>query len=109
MYFSISTIKVLGETSFGFVRKDVFQSYSMVNGQLTVTYKDEVIERWLDADCQNVYVVDPVTTDYDEWVKTHRKGMFVDIWSWSVQKFLSGYSPQGSKPSLSIDFIEQQL
>lgn len=103
LYFSISTIKVLGETSFSFVRKDVLQSYSMVNGQLTVTYKDEVIERWLDADCQNVYVADPVTTDFDEWVKNHRP------WSWSVQKFLSGYSPQDSKPSLSIDFIEQKL
>jgi hypothetical protein len=107
--FSIPTIKVLGETSFSFVRKDVLQSYSMVNGQLTVTYKDEVIERWLDADCQNVYVADPVTTDYDEWEKTHRKGMFVDRWSWSVQNFLSDYSPRDSKPSLLIDFIEQKL
>jgi hypothetical protein len=103
LYFSISTIKVLGETSFSFVRKDVLQSYSMVNGQLTVTYKDEVIERWLDADCQNVYVADPVTTDFDEWVKNHRP------WSWSVQDFLSSYSPRDSKPSLSIDFIEQKL
>ena len=103
LYFSISTIKVVGETSFSFVRKDVLQSYSMVNGQLTVTYKDEVIERWLDADCQNVYVADPVTTDFDEWVKNHRP------WSWSVQDFLSSYSPRDSKPSLSIDFIEQQL
>ena len=109
LYFSISTIKVVGETSFSFVRKDVLQSYSMVNGQLTVTYKDEVIERWLDADCQNVYVADPVTTDYDEWVKNHRKGMFADTWSWSVQDFLSSYSPRDSKPSLSIDFIEQKL
>ena len=101
--FSISTIKVVGETAFSFVQKDVLQSYSMVNGQLTVTYKDEVIERWLDADCQNVYVADPVTTDFDEWVKNHRP------WSWSVQDFLSSYSPRDSKPSLSIDFIEQQL
>ena len=100
LYFSISTIKVVGETSFSFVRKDVLQSYSMVNGQLTVTYKDEVIERWLDADCQNVYVADPVTTDFDEWVKNHRR------WSWPVQEFLSDYSPRDSKPSLSIDFIE---
>ena len=107
--FSISTIKVVGETAFSFVVKDVPQGLSVVNGQLTGTYQDEVRERWLDADCQNVFVADPVTTDYDEWVKTHRKGMFVDIWSWSVQKFLSGYSPQDSKPSLSIDFIEQKI
>ena len=107
--FSISTIKVVGETAFSFVVKDVPQGLSVVNGQLTGTYKDEVRERWLDADCQNVFVADPVTTDYDEWVKTHRKGMFVDRWSWSVQDFLSGYSPQDSKPSLSIDFIEQKL
>jgi len=107
--FSISTIKVVGETAFSFVVKDVPQGLSVVNGQLTGTYQDEVRERWLDADCQNVYVADPVTTDYDEWVKNHRKGMFVDRWSWSVQDFLSGYSPRDSKPSLSIDFIEQQL
>lgn len=106
--FSISTIKVVGETSFSFVVKNVIQGLSMVNGQLTRTYltgtyQDEVRERWLDADCQNVYVADPVTTDFDEWVKNHRP------WSWSVQDFLSSYSPRDSKPSLSIDFIEQKL
>ena len=69
--FSISTIKVVGETAFSFVEKDVPQGLSMVNGQLTGTYQDEV--------------------------------------SWSIQDFLSGYSPRDSKPSLSIDFIEQKL
>lgn len=107
--FSISTIKVVGETAFSFVAKDVPQGLSVVNGQLTGTYKDEVIERWLDADCHTIYAADPNTTDFDEWVKTHRKGMFVDIWSWSVQDFLKTYSPQDSKPSLSFDFIEQKL
>ncbi len=107
--FSISTIKVVGETAFSFVVKDVPQALSVVNGQLTGTYKDEVRERWLDADCHTIYAADPNTTDFDEWVKTHRKGMFVDRWSWSVQKFLSGYSQQDSKPFLSIDFIEQKL
>lgn len=109
LYFSIPTIKVLGETSFSFVVKDVPQGYSVVNGQLTGTYQDEVRERWLDADCHTIYAADPNTTDLDEWEKTHRKGMFVDRWSWSVQEFLSGYSPRDSKPSLSIDFIEQKL
>ena len=101
--FSIPTIKVLGETAFSFVVKDVPQGYSVVNGQLTGTYQDEVRERWLDADCQNVYVADPVTTDFDEWVENHRPR------SWSVQDFLSSYSPRDSKPSLSIDFIEQKI
>jgi len=95
--FSIPTIKVLGETSFSFVVKDVPQDF------LTGTYQDEIRERWLDADCQNVYVADPVTTDFDEWERNHR------LWSWSVQDFLESCSPQDSKPSLSIDFIEQQL
>ena len=107
--FSISTIKVVGETAFSFVEKDVPQGLSMVNGQLTGTYQDEVRERWLDADCHTIYAADPNTTDLDEWEKTHRKGMFVDRWSWSIQDFLSGYSPRDSKPSLSIDFIEQKL
>jgi hypothetical protein len=52
---------------------------------------------------------DPVTTDYDEWVKIHRKGNVVVIGYCSVKEFLSNYSPQDSKPSLSIDFIEQKL
>lgn len=107
--FSIPTIKVLGETSFSFTEENVPQGLSMVGGQLTGTYQDEVIERWLDADCKYVYAADPVKTDIDEWLKTHRKGILVDIWSWSVQDFLKTYSPQDSKPSLSIDFIEQQL
>ncbi len=107
--FSISTIKVVGETAFSFVEKDVPQGLSMVTGQLTGTYQDEVNERWLDADCHTMYAADPNTTDLDEWVKTHRKGILVDRWSWSIQDFLSGYSPQDSKPSLSIDFIEQKL
>ena len=107
--FSISTIKVVGETAFSFVEKDVPQGLTMVNGQLTGTYQDEVKERWLDADCQNVYQFDPVTTDYDEWVKIHRKGNVVVIGYCSVKEFLSNYSPQDSKPSLSIDFIEQKL
>ncbi len=107
--FSISTIKVVGETAFSFVVKDVPQGLSVVNGQLAGTYKDEVRERWLDADCHTIYAADPNTTDFDEWVKTHRKGMFVDIWSWSVQDFLKTYSSQDSKPSLSFDFIEQKL
>jgi len=107
--FSISTIKVVGETAFSFVVKDVPQGLSVVNGQLTGTYQDEVRERWLDADCKYVYAADPVKTDIDEWVKTHRKGILVDIWSWSVQDFLKTYSPQDSKPSLSFDFIEQKL
>ena len=107
--FSIPTIKVVGETAFSFVVKDVPQGLSVVNGQLTGTYQDEVRERWLDADCHTIYAADPNTTDFDEWEKTHRKGMFVDRWSWSVQDFLESCSPQDSKPSLSIDFIEQQL
>ena len=107
--FSISTIKVVGETAFSFVEKDVPQGLSMVNGQLTGTYQDEVKERWLDADCHTMYAADPNTTDLDEWVITHRKGILVDRWSWSIQDFLSSYSPRDSKPSLSIDFIEQKL
>ena len=85
--FSIPTIKVLGETAFSFVVKDVPQGG---------TYQDEVRERWLDADCHTIYAADPNT-------KTHRR------WSRSVQDFLSSYSPRDSKPSLSIDFIEQKL
>ena len=92
-YLSISSIKVLGETSFSFVERSYF------------SHNEEVIERWLDADCQNVYVADPVTTDYDEWVKTHRKGKFVEQWSWSAREFLG----DDTGVLLSIDFINQKF
>lgn len=106
---SISTIKVLGETSFSYMVKNEPQGMSISQGQLVGIYKDIEYERWLDADCQTVYASDPETTDLNEWEKTHRQGMFVDRWSWSVQEFLNKYSPQNSKPSLSINFIEQNL
>ena len=100
----ISSIKVLGETSFSFLERT-----TLMAGNQPLLHKEEVKERWIDTDCQNLYAADPVTTDFDKWVKIHGKGLFVDRWSWSVQDFLSGYSPRDSKPSLSIDFIEQKL
>lgn len=100
----ISSIKVLGETSFSFLERT-----TLMAGNQPLLHKEEVKERWIDTDCQNLYAADPVTTDFDKWVKIHGKGLFVDRWSWSVQDFLESCSPQDSKPSLSIDFIEQQL
>ena len=91
--YSISSIKVLGETSFSFVERSYF------------SHNEEVKERWLDADCQNVYVADPVTTDFEEWEKKHRRGMLCPAWSWSARKFLG----DDSGVLLSIDFINQKF
>ena len=107
--FSIPTLKVLGDNSFSFVEKKYLQGISKVNGQQPRASQDEVRERWLDADCQTVYVADPVTTDFDEWVITHRRGIFVKRFSWSVKDFLNIYSTSGSDTFLSIDFINQNL
>ena len=101
---SVSSVKVLGETSFSFLERT-----TLMAGNQPLLHEEEVKERWIDTDCQNLYAADPVTTDSDKWVKMHGRGLFVDRWSWSVQDFLSGYSPRDSKPSLSIDFIEQKL
>lgn len=92
-YLLISSIKVLGETSFSFVER----SY--------ISHNEEVIERWLDADCQNVYVADPVTTDFEEWEKRHRRGMLYRACSWSARKFLG----DDTGVLLSIDFINQEF
>ena len=101
---SVSSVKVLGETSFSFLERT-----TLMAGNQPLLHEEEVKERWIDTDCQNLYAADPNTTDLDEWVITHRKGILVDRWSWSVRDFLSSYSPRDSKPSLSIDFIEQKL
>ena len=100
---SISSIKVLGETSFSFLERT-----TLMAGNQPLLHEEEVKERWIDTDCQNLYAADPVTTDFDKWVKIHGKGMRIP-WKWPVQVFLRQYSTRDSKPSLSTDFIEQQL
>ena len=100
---SVSSVKVLGETSFSFLERT-----TLMAGNQPLLHEEEVKERWIDTDCQNLYAADPVTTDYDKWVKTHGKGMRIP-WKWPVQVFLRQYSTRDSKPSLSTDFIEQQL
>ena len=100
---SVSSVKVLGETSFSFLERT-----TLMAGNQPLLHEEEVKERWIDTDCQNLYAADPVTTDYDKWVKTHGKGMRIP-WKWPVQVFLRQYSTRDSKPSLSFDFIEQKL
>ena len=100
---SISSIKVLGETSFSFLERT-----TLMAGNQSLLHKEEVKERWIDTDCQNLYAADPVTTDFDKWVKIHGKGMRIP-WKWPVQVFLRQYSTRDSKPSLSFDFIDQKL
>ena len=100
---SVSSVKVLGETSFSFLERT-----TLMAGNQPLLHKEEVKERWIDTDCQNLYAADPVTTDFDKWVKIHGKGMRIP-WEWPVQVFLRQYSTRDSKPSLSIDFIEQKL
>ena len=100
---SVSSIKVLGETSFSFLERT-----TLMAGYQPLLHEEEVKERWIDTDCQNLYAADPVTTDFDKWVKTHGKGMRIP-WKWPVQVFLRQYSTRDSKPSLSIDYIHQNL
>ncbi len=94
---SIPSIKVLSETSFSFVETKTYQGMMRER------------ERWVDADCHTVYVADPVTTDFAEWEKAHRNGVFVERSSWTVEKFVKSYSSSDYGLSLAIDFISQKL
>jgi hypothetical protein len=97
----IPTIKIVSDSAFSFVEE------KRLNGN-TVSQEEEVI-RWVDAECQNVFVFDPVTTDVETWVAANRQGAFTPTFKWKVGDFVRSFMPTDSKPFLSIDFIDQKL
>ena len=69
---------------------------------------DEVQERWLDAECHNVFVFDPVITDVEAWIAANRHGIGTPRYKWEVGDFVCSFM-RYSHPFVSIDFVEQKL
>ena len=104
----IPTIEVTSDTSFSYIEK-VPQGMVWNNGQLVFPKKDEIAERWLDAECHQVFIFDPVTTDIEAWVAANRHGLFTSRYKWDVRDFVRSFMPTDSNPFISIDFVEQKL
>ena len=97
----IPTIAVTGDTSFNYTERKV-------KDFVTSTYEDIFKEKWVDAECSNVYSADPKTTDANEWIKAHsREGIFGQArWAHDVRSFV-GYGNDDT--FLSVKFIHEKL
>ena len=91
--FPFSTIKILSDTSF---------SYQM---------RGKTVERWLDADCHTVYATDPATADEEARKKALSPVGYPrpDLWSVTLDGFMSWFVYSSYSESLSIDFIDKYL
>ena len=91
------TIEVTGDTSFNFTARKI-------KSHVPLIYGDELIkEKWVDAECCNVYSADPKTTDEHEWLKVD-KGW--DRWEEDMRSF-AGHSCWDT--FLTVDFIDEKL
>ena len=82
------TIAVTGDTSFNFTAREI--------------YGDEFIkEKWIDAECSNVYSDNPEITDEQGWIKANRSR-----WNWKLREF-AGHSCWDT--FLTVDFINEKL
>ena len=70
---------------------------------------DEVQERWLDAECHNVFVFDPVITDVEAWIAANRHGIGTPRYKWEVGDFVCSFMSSNSNLFISIDFVDQKL
>lgn len=97
----IPTIAVTGDTSFNYTERKV-------KDFVTSTYEDVFKEKWVDAECSNVYSADPKTTDANEWIKANNEKLFFqrERWSLGVKNFAGhGFD----ETFLSVDFINEKL
>ena len=97
----IPTIAVTGDTSFSYTERKV-------KDFVTSTYEDIFKEKWVDAECSNVYSADPKTTDANEWNKANNEKQFFqrEWWSLGVRSF-AGYGFDDTL--LSVEFINEKL
>lgn len=97
----IPTIAVTGDTSFSYTERKV-------KDFVTSTYEDIFKEKWVDAECSNVYSADPKTTDANEWNKANNEKQFFqrEWWSLGVRSFAGlGFDDT----FLSVEFINEKL
>ena len=91
------TIAVTGDTSFNFTARKI-------KSHVPLIYGDEFIkEKWIDAECSNVYSADPKTTDEHEWLKATR---CMDQWNQDMRSF-AGHVYDVT--FLTVDFIDEKL
>lgn len=98
-HFPISTVKILSDRSFCYQFDDLEDDYCY----------GKIAERWLDAECQTVYAIDPAIEDEEA-----RKAALSptgttprpDLWCMTRDAFVQWFTYPGF---LSFDFIEQKL
>ena len=71
--------------------------------------RDEVREQYVDAECHNVFVFDPVTTDVDAWIAANRHGIGTPRYKLTVGDFVRSFMSSNSNLFISIDFVDQKL
>ena len=86
-----SAIKIISDTRFCYV------------------VRDEVREQYVDAECHNVFVFDPVTTDVDAWIAANRHGIGTPRYKLTVGDFVRSFMSSNSNLFISIDFVDQKL
>lgn len=91
------TIAVTGDTSFNITAREIKRHDPLI-------YGDELIkEKWVDAECCNVYSADPKTTDEHEWLKA---SSLKDTWNQDMRSF-AGHVYDVT--FLTVDFINEKL
>ena len=105
---SPSSFKIKSDSAFSYEEKGA-KKMVFSNGRYTLV-NDEYQERWLDAECRQVFLFDPVTTDVETWIAANRhERMGTPTFKWKVGNFVRSFMPRDSKPFLSIDFINQKI
>ena len=97
------TIAVTGDTSFNFITAREIKS------SVPLIYGDELIkEKWVDAECCNVYSANPETTDEQAWIKANSwlHPLHRDIWNQDMRSF-AGHVYDVT--FLTVDFIDEKL
>ena len=96
------TIAVTGDTSFNFTAREIKSFVPLI-------YGDEFIkEKWIDAECSNVYSDNPEITDEQGWIKANSwlPILLRDSWKQDVRSF-AGHSCWDT--FLTVDFIDEKL
>lgn len=72
--------------------------------------RDEVREQYVDAECHNVFVFDPVTTDVDAWIAANRHGKGTPRYKLTVGDYVRSFmSGNYNNLFISFDFVDQKL
>ena len=79
------------------------------DGQYTLV-NDEYKERWVDAECRQLFLFDPVTTDVDAWIAANRHGKGTPRYKLTVGDYVRSFmSGNYNNLFISIDFVDQKL